>query len=75
MCTASYPLGTKVLITAPAQQGVQFGGWSWNCTPSDQNGVPLIGPVYWTAAGPNYCTVVVGDNINASNDTVGAIFN
>ena len=31
---------------------------------------PLPGPVYWTAAGPNYCVVSL-----SSNDTVGAIFN
>jgi hypothetical protein len=69
VCTATYPVGSKVLLTAPAGAG-QFGGWSYNCTPSDQNGNPLSGPTYWTAAGPNYCVVTL-----TSNDTVGAIFN
>jgi len=65
VCTATYPLGTTVTITAPAEPGVQFGGWSYNCTP--------ILPV--TAAGPNACRVTLGNNVNTSNDTVGAIFN
>jgi hypothetical protein len=65
VCTASYPLGTTVTVTAPARQGVQFGGWSWNCTP-----VTAV-----TAAGPNACTVTLGNDPNTSNDTVGAIFN
>jgi uncharacterized protein YjdB len=70
VCTATYPLGTAVILTAPAQSGVAFGGWSYNCTPSNASGTPLPGPVYWTAAGPNYCVVDL-----TSNDTVGAIFN
>lgn len=64
VCTASYPLGTTVIITAPAEPGVQFGGWSYNCTPL----VPV------TAAGPNQCQITLGV-ANSSNDTVGAIFN
>lgn len=64
VCTASYPLGTTVTITAPAEPGVQFGGWSWNCIPT----VPV------TAAGPNVCQVILGV-ANSSNETVGAIFN
>lgn len=70
VCTAAYPLGTTVTITAPAQAGVAFGGWSWTCTPV----VPI------NAAGPNSCTVILGDvsspdPTNSSNVTVGAIFN
>ena len=65
VCTASYPLGTAVTITAPAQPGVQFGGWSWNCQ--------ATGTV--TATGPNQCTVILGTDPYTSNETVGAIFN
>jgi Big-like domain-containing protein len=69
VCTATYPVGTNVILTAPAN-GAAFGGWSYNCTPSNASGVALPGPVFWTAAGPNYCTVTL-----TTNDTVGAIFN
>jgi hypothetical protein len=76
VCTATYPLfdsnglPTQVTLTAPAQTGVNFGGWSSNCTPSTSAGVALTAPPYYTAAGPNYCTVtMITDNI------VGAIFN
>jgi len=69
VCTATYPVGVPVIMTAPAN-GASFGGWSYNCTPSNASGVPLPGPVFWTAAGPNYCTVTL-----TTNDTVGAIFN
>jgi hypothetical protein len=75
VCAAPYPIDptgknlVKVLLTA---QGGAFGGWSWSCTPSDQNGNP-IAPTAITAAGPNYCTVTISpDNPNV---TVGAIFN
>ncbi len=61
VCTATYPLGTKVVLTAPAQTGVNFGGWSSNCTD--------IGIV--TQAGPNTCTI----NLSTSDATVGGIFN
>jgi hypothetical protein len=64
VCTATYPLGTIVTITAPAETGVAFGGWSWNCTPT----LPV------TAAGPNQCQVPVG-TADSSNESVGAIFN
>jgi hypothetical protein len=60
VCTAVYPAGTPVTLTAPAEPGVAFGGWSYNCTP-----VAAI-----NANGPNSCTVTM-----TTNDTVGAIFN
>jgi hypothetical protein len=61
VCVGIYPLGTTVTLTAPAQAGAQFGGWTFNCTPT----API------TAAGPNSCKVVLG----ATNASVGAIFN
>jgi hypothetical protein len=61
VCTATYPLGTTVTLTAPAQTGVSFGGWSSDCF--------NIAPV--TQTGPNSCTV----NLSTSDATVGAIFN
>jgi hypothetical protein len=64
VCTATYPLGTTVTLTAPTQTGVAFGGWSYNCTPVQAA----------TAAGPNSCTVSLGTS-GSSNVTVGAIFN
>jgi uncharacterized protein YjdB len=61
VCSAAYPIGTTVTLTAPA--GAAFGGWSYNCT--------ATAPV--TAAGPNSCTVTISpDNPNV---TIGAIFN
>ena len=39
VCTSTYPVGTKVVLTAPAGAGA-FGGWSYNCVPSDENGTP-----------------------------------
>jgi len=80
VCTATYPIppavgvGTKVVLTAPAQAGVAFGGWSSNCTP--------VLPI--NAAGPNSCTITLGNvaptgtpdvSTGNSNVTVGAIFN
>ena len=68
ICTASYPLGTTVTLTATQTPGSvgTFGGWSWNCTPNQ--------PV--TAGGPNTCTVLLGnDNLGSSNESVGVIFN
>jgi hypothetical protein len=61
VCTATYPLNSTVILTAPAQSGVKFGGWSSNCFNT--------GTV--TQNGPNTCTVTLG----ASDATVGAIFN
>ncbi len=89
VCTATYPLGVTtpsgnpgVVLTA---QGGAFGGWSLNCYPSDANGVPLPGPVFWTAGGPNYCVATFsGEAIDplgnlvtfqGSDETIGAIFN
>jgi len=73
VCAAPYPVGTTIVVTAPAQAGVSFGGWSSSCTPSDALGNPLPGPVFYTAAGPNYCVVPLsGTNPNV---TIGAIFN
>ena len=66
VCTAIYPLGTTVTITAaqaPSSTNTStFGGWTYNCTPT---------PATPTAAGPNSCTIVLGE----TNATVGAIFN
>ncbi|MFZ0304315.1 MAG: Ig-like domain-containing protein [Terracidiphilus sp.] len=92
VCTATYPMnvttpaGTQgVVITAT---GGQFGGWSYNCIPSDANG-KTTNPPAQTAAGPNYCVIPFtgtytyvdsGGNthtvtVNGLNQTVGAIFN
>ncbi len=73
VCAAPYPVGTTVLITAPAEPTVYFGGWSSSCTPSDAAGNPLPGPVFYNAVGPNYCIV----SLSASNPnvTIGVIFN
>ncbi len=68
VCTATYPVGATVILTAPAG-GAAFGGWSWNCVPSDING-NTTNPPPITAAGPNYCKVTL-----TTDDTVGAIFN
>ena len=59
VCTATYPVGTTVTLTAPAGAGA-FGGWSTNCN--------VTTPI--SAAGPNTCQVTL-----TSDDTVGAIFN
>jgi hypothetical protein len=67
VCVATYPVGTTVTLTAPAQTGVFFGGWSDNCT--------ATGNV--TSTGPNQCTIVLSPSSPTynSNVTVGAIFN
>jgi uncharacterized protein YjdB len=59
VCVSSYPVGSAVILTAPAGAG-NFGGWSYNCIP--------LAPI--TAAGPNSCEVFL-----TTNDTVGAVFN
>ena len=61
VCVGIYPIGTTVTLTAPAQTGVAFGGWTYNCTPT----API------TATGPNSCQIVLG----STNATVGTIFN
>lgn len=89
VCTATYPATTVtpsgnpgVVLTAT---GGAFGGWSYNCTPSDAQGNFLSGPIFYTATGPNYCVaplqvIITDPNTNQSytaspNVTVGAIFN
>jgi uncharacterized protein YjdB len=64
VCSATYPLNTTVVLTAPAQQGVAFGGWSDSCTPN---------PVIPDPVGPNTCTIKITDT--NTQVTVGAIFN
>jgi hypothetical protein len=61
VCTATYPIGAKITVTAPAEPGVNFGGWTYNCSSTS--------PV--TATGPNTCTV----SPLTTNETVGGIFN
>jgi hypothetical protein len=73
VCTATYPLGTIVTLTAPAQTGVKFGGWSSTCRNTGTS----------NPDGPNQCTVTLGgQNVDPSGNTfyltdvtVGAIFN
>jgi hypothetical protein len=80
VCTATYPLTTngtqtKIILTAPKGAGL-FGGWSYNCLPSDSAG-NLLSPPTINEGGPNYCLVTFTPN-NADqgpNITVGAIFN
>jgi uncharacterized protein YjdB len=83
VCTATYPVDTLTPAGTPGvvleAQGGAFGGWSYNCTPSDSQGNYLTAPPYWTAAGPNYCvapveTIYQGQPVEL-NTTVGAIFN
>jgi uncharacterized protein YjdB len=65
VCVGIYPVGQTVLLTAPAQPGVAFGGWTYNCTPT----API------TAAGPNSCTIQLVSHGGSTDATVGAIFN
>ena len=65
VCAASYPIGTQVTLTAPAETGVEFGGWSSSCT--------TISPDPSTAAGPNTCTFTL--DASNPNVTIAAIFN
>jgi len=64
VCMATYPLNSTITLRAPAQTGVNFGGWSWNCTP--------VLPI--NSTGPNSCQVTLG-TAGSSNISVGAIFN
>ena len=73
VCTATYPVGSTIKLTAtqPTATTGTFGGWSYNCFPT----------AAVTAAGPNSCTITLGEFDAAtgtwatSNVTVGAIFN
>jgi hypothetical protein len=77
VCTATYPFTNppaKVILTAT---GGAFGGWSYNCIPSDAQGNP-VPPIPINPNGPNYCTITFdpsNPNIPNTNVTVGAIFN
>jgi hypothetical protein len=76
VCVATYPFTNPPTTVILKATGGAFGGWSYNCTPSDANGVPL-NPATISAVGPNYCTVTFDpfDPIGNTNVTVGAIFN
>jgi uncharacterized protein YjdB len=70
VCSAAYPIdptGNTVLtvvITAPAQTGVAFGGWTSNC---------VANPVVPDPVGPNTCTITISPT--NPNVTVAGIFN
>jgi uncharacterized protein YjdB len=68
VCTATYPLNTTVTLTAPAQAGVAFGGWSSSCAVQNPN--PPV------ANGQNQCTLQL-NSVNGSDYdvTVSAVFN
>jgi hypothetical protein len=76
VCTATYPFTNPPTTVVLKASGGAFGGWSYNCTPSNPNGVPL-NPASITADGPNYCTVTFDPSSPTlnTNVTVGAIFN
>jgi hypothetical protein len=81
VCMATYPISaqgpdfvpTEVTLTAPAEPGVNFGGWSSTCD--------AIDPDPSSEAGPNSCTIYLGNyddpitGLPVSNVAVGAIFN
>jgi hypothetical protein len=69
VCSAAYPIGTTVTLTAPQQTGVTFGGWSTSCT------IPpaIIVPNPSSQTGPNTCTITISPS--NPNVTIGAIFN
>jgi hypothetical protein len=80
VCTATYPFGTTVVLEAT---GGAFGGWSYNCAPSDSTG-NTTNPPPVTSGGPNYCAITFSPAVYVngtlvtpanSNVTVGAIFN
>lgn len=94
VCTATYPMNITtrsgnpgIVLTAT---GAAFGGWSYNCIPSDADGNYITGSNPWTAKGPNYCVLpfegsytytdpvtlkTVLVTVDGLNQTVGAIFN
>jgi hypothetical protein len=81
VCSASYPFtdpsGNPTAVVLKATGG-NFGGWSYNCAPSDASGKPLpAGQPQFTAAGPNYCVFTFNPSPPTynTNVTVGAIFN
>jgi hypothetical protein len=81
VCTATYPFfdpaGNFTTVILKASGGA-FGGWSYNCLPSDVNGNPLpAGQPQFTAAGPNYCKFTFDPTppVFNTNVTMGAIFN
>ena len=59
VCVATYPVGTTVILTAPA-----------GAEPSADGPTTALPTTAVTAAGPNTCTVTL-----TFDDTVGAIFN
>ncbi|HEY5328860.1 MAG TPA: Ig-like domain-containing protein [Acidobacteriaceae bacterium] len=64
-CTGDFPLNTPVTLTAAANTGSVFGGWSSNCVATP----PILG----TGANAVYnpvCVITL-----PGNDSVGAIFN
>ena len=64
-CTGNFPLNTVVTLTAVANSGSQFGGWSSNCTDgSPNNPTPS-------------CTITMSTNAagEPANEAVGVIFN
>jgi hypothetical protein len=87
VCTASYPDGTIITLTAPTETGVQFGGWSDTCDPPPFATYTSPNPNPPTLTGPNTCTIQLGGvcTINpysgtpvctdSSNVSVGAVFN
>jgi hypothetical protein len=87
ICTASYPDGSVITLTAPIESGVQFGGWSDTCDPPFGATYTSPNPNPSSVTGPNTCTVTMGGNCtsnpntgaetctNSSNVSVGAIFN
>lgn len=89
VCTTTYPANFQLPSTNPnllpntiilEATGGAFGGWSDTCQPSDSQGnllplpAPFPAPPVITPAGPNYC-VVQFTGLNATNVTVGAVFN
>jgi Bacterial Ig-like domain (group 2) len=74
VCTATYPFTNPPVIVVLKASGGAFGGWSYNCTPSDAQGNPVPGaPI--DPNGPNYCAISFDPGIGNTNVTVGAIFN